>query len=465
MLDSLSARMAVLHRTRWETTRDGRLEMARTQRSYAYTAGRLGLTEKAQEYARSAQELFLAEGETGWASLCLYERAIAYHSIGDTLHMAALLAELADLAATDTSALTQYNYYAIAFAYGEMTSTPADTIAEWGRRAIYYAERIDRPRSYNIMLVWLYYNQGLIYDLLYTPPRTDSIARYMALARASVATEPHLLDRQEAMISIGDEEAWLAYYAGDDARAEQRMLRVLNLIDSVAEDSPASVITERGEAYSFLVELYSKQGRWNEALNYQQLLTDNNSQRYSTERQRVLDEVQTRYEVEKKEMLIRHQRSIIRLTALTALFLFLAAIALTAALWLRKRRAEDALYVKALEAEDAQNELRQMQAEGSVEPLEALRRTLLEQMGEGERRTKNGESPKSRVERLNLQHFRQVIGDANGLSMMDKRYLMCFAAGLSAEEVAQLFLVEPASVYTVRYRIRKKFPKDRPFPW
>ena len=46
---------------------------------------------------------------------------------------------------------------------------------------------------------------------------------------------------------------------------------------------------------------------------------------------------------------------------------------------------------------------------------------------------------------------------------MDKRYLMCFAAGLSAEQVADIFNVEPASVYTVRYRIRKKFPKEKSF--
>jgi DNA-binding CsgD family transcriptional regulator len=56
---------------------------------------------------------------------------------------------------------------------------------------------------------------------------------------------------------------------------------------------------------------------------------------------------------------------------------------------------------------------------------------------------------------------------------MDKRYLLCFAAGLSAEQVSVLFSISPASVYTVRYRIRKKYmaslwskgQKEDVFPW
>ena len=48
---------------------------------------------------------------------------------------------------------------------------------------------------------------------------------------------------------------------------------------------------------------------------------------------------------------------------------------------------------------------------------------------------------------------------------MDKRYILCFAAGMSVEDVADLFHIEPASVYTVRYRLRKKFPADSMFPY
>ena len=192
-LDSLAALMEQMEGTEEE------LALANVWRRYAFTAGKAGLTEEAQTYALKAQKVFMAHGEFGMASLCLYERCIAYHSIGDTVHMAQLLSELQDLAARDTSALTQYNYYAIRFAYLAAVEADVDLITEAGRRSIAAVERIPNFRLYAIMPVWLYYNQALMYDLRYSPPLTDSIDKYLRLAQASAMEEPGLIDRQEAM--------------------------------------------------------------------------------------------------------------------------------------------------------------------------------------------------------------------------------------------------------------------------
>lgn len=43
---------------------------------------------------------------------------------------------------------------------------------------------------------------------------------------------------------------------------------------------------------------------------------------------------------------------------------------------------------------------------------------------------------------------------------MDRKYLYCFLAGLGAEQIGGLFNIETDSVYTVRYRLRRKFPKN-----
>ena len=48
---------------------------------------------------------------------------------------------------------------------------------------------------------------------------------------------------------------------------------------------------------------------------------------------------------------------------------------------------------------------------------------------------------------------------------MDKRYILCFAAGMTVEQIADFMCLEPASVYTVRYRLRKKFGSEYPFPY
>ena len=46
---------------------------------------------------------------------------------------------------------------------------------------------------------------------------------------------------------------------------------------------------------------------------------------------------------------------------------------------------------------------------------------------------------------------------------MDMKYLICFAADIDAKDISLLFNIEPASVHTVRYRIRKKFAKEDVF--
>jgi hypothetical protein len=46
------------------------------------------------------------------------------------------------------------------------------------------------------------------------------------------------------------------------------------------------------------------------------------------------------------------------------------------------------------------------------------------------------------------------------ITAMDMKYIICFAADLDAKDISLLFNIEPASVHTVRYRIKKKFAKE-----
>ena len=48
------------------------------------------------------------------------------------------------------------------------------------------------------------------------------------------------------------------------------------------------------------------------------------------------------------------------------------------------------------------------------------------------------------------------------LSNIEKRYLHLFLDGKTTEEISATMHVEPSSVYTMKYRIRKKFPADFP---
>ncbi len=49
------------------------------------------------------------------------------------------------------------------------------------------------------------------------------------------------------------------------------------------------------------------------------------------------------------------------------------------------------------------------------------------------------------------------------LTNLDLKYITCFAIDMDVKDISLLFNVEPASVRTARYRIRKKIGKENSF--
>ncbi|MDL2254649.1 hypothetical protein LJB78_00005 [Bacteroidales bacterium OttesenSCG-928-J16] len=49
------------------------------------------------------------------------------------------------------------------------------------------------------------------------------------------------------------------------------------------------------------------------------------------------------------------------------------------------------------------------------------------------------------------------------ITNMDMKYLICFAADMESKDISLIFNIEPASVRTVRYRIKKKFQEKNTF--
>ena len=51
------------------------------------------------------------------------------------------------------------------------------------------------------------------------------------------------------------------------------------------------------------------------------------------------------------------------------------------------------------------------------------------------------------------------------LTATNLSYILCFLAGLDTQTIATIFVIEPASVYSVRYRLRAYFPKHVVMPF
>ena len=322
---------------------------------------------------------------------------------------------------------------------------------------------------------------AFFYDMYFDLPQVDSIRYYLAKSREVLKDSRTRKDSIEGLISVVDLEAWQEYYEMDYANAEKMMLEVIEMIDTVAKVSPNTVITERGEAYKFLAMIYEEQGRWKDALRYQKLVIENNNIRYDIDKRFALQKVQTQYEVEKHKIEIHNKQLVIEknqlelerlnqknranqwlLIALLSWLIIVCAFLLV--LYLRKKNIESRLYEAALEADNMRHTIIDLKKKTNIEPIQLM---VDELIGQLQSISKRDYVARAIVElrNLDLAHIQVLLDRGDKITTMDRRYILCFAANMSVEDIADLMSLEPASVYTVRYRIRKKFSSQYPFPY
>lgn len=424
----------------------------------------LGKAADAQKKLIRAYDIFVAAENWDMASMCLYERAIDYMNIGDWANMSVQCEALHSLYDEHHSTIVGYNYHSVASGYYSYMDS-IDLAIEHGRRAIEWLEQIPNPHAYNILPVWSYYNMAFFYDMYFQPPMVDSIRYYLNRARASIVGSRTRKDSLEALISIVDLEAWQEYYEKDYQQAEAMMEEVLTMIDMVAQISPNTVVTERGEAYKFMAMIHQEQGHWREALVYQQQVLENNELRYDADKRKVLQEVQTQYEVEKQQLEMDKLEAENRTHRWVMVTLGLLVLLLVIGYWLLimgRRNAEAKLYEAALEADNMRQALHALESKTDIDPLQVLVDELVVQLESGRKRSYVSRAVQQ-LRSLDLSHIQMMLSHGQKITTMDKRYILCFAAGMSVEEIADFMSLEPASVYTVRYRLRKKFSSDYPF--
>jgi hypothetical protein len=427
-------------------------EQLEQQLDEAETILAAGNTAEADKLFLKLSEQYAKQKNWERVSLCYYNIATLYLNQRDTIGMQQTLYKMSELQqyAPENSAL-QYDYLSVRQTYNVcLFEATGDTLARNhamsdGKLAIAYLEQMthDELRQRKVNPVWNYYNVAVSYDLYYDPRPTDSIVRYLDKARQTNATQTFLTrsEHLQGDISIRDLQAWLYLYDAQYDKAEAEMNAVLALIDTVETMSPNAILTERGEAYAFMVELYETTGQIDKALHYQKLYTDNNRERFSTEKNRALHEVEAQYDIEKKDRTINEMRWLIAGLILIMILGILIAI-------LRRRNREQTRYEAAVDADMA----RQAQHTTLMTIVQGLQNDF--------------PSATEQLQKVDITLAETIVSHAEKpLSLVDKRYMLCFIAGLKPTEIATLFNVEPASIYTVRYRIKKKFPNGYPLPF
>ncbi len=391
---------------------------------------------------RQAMDIFAGKGEYDRVSNCCYQIFTDYFNQRDMEGMKKIEKQMRELMEEHQENSIAYDYYSVLAAMEsaelEEEDAPTDSLKDsvllHFKKALEYQERmgVKEQVKRNVQPVWNYYNVAVLYDLMYEPPLSDSTRKYLEKAAEVCAKFPHnvVTDSIECEVSIRDMRAWLYYYDGKYKRAEAEMDTVCMMIESLKPFYGNKILSEQGEAYSFYVELYTKTGDMEKAMHYQQLSNQNDKERYNLDKNAAMHDIETKYDVEKKDLRINslHRRNSILLIA--GVLLILALAGAVATVFLREK----------------QHELRrEAEAKLAKEAADALRSNLvlmMEQLG---------------ISNVNPDYAKEIIESAEApLSNVEQKYLLCFLSGMPTNTIADIFHVAPASVYTVRYRLKKK---------
>lgn len=422
-----------------------------------------------------ALRLFEAEGNERYSSLCLYEMAIEFLNTADLENLSDICEELRNLTESNPDPLIGFNYSSVASAYHHLlyledTSRTAerDSAIHFGRQSIAYLNSLDSPFDYNIQPVWNYYNQALYYDMDFDEPQIDSVEFYLDGAEGWLGSLRTDLDRQESRISIEDLRAWLCLYRGDRKGAERKMLEVLALIDSVEAESPGTVLRENCEALGFLVDMWSESGNLHKASEYYDRLLEATKQLYNVQQSRSLAEIKAEYDTQKRQAEIDRLKEKNRNAGklMAAIGIALALAVLTVLLLLHLSRVHKRKYAKlAAESASDKEELRKMEeSKPQSSDVENIKSLLIDELRRLPSSATFRDEAISRIVSTDPELVRGLWeGATQRLTTMDKKYSILFLSGMSYSDIAHLQNVETASVYTVRYRLRKKLSSDAAF--
>ena len=430
-----------------------------------------GEIQEAHILYRSAADVFVENQEDAWASVCYYSLAISYLNQRDTIGMDEVLQSLQQLQQRQPDNISiNFDYYSVlatrmVVEYENTNQSDSAAIVReqmmcYQKLASRYLEQMsyEEQGTRHVHPVWTYYNIAVMYDLYYEPIVIDSIRKYLDLAQYARDHADHLplIDLQEADISIGDERAWLAYHLDNQTEAKLYMQKVLTLIDTVAVSRPNAVLTERGEAYQFMAMIAEEEGNSAEALAWQKKLNEANRERFDIEQNKALHEVEAKYKKREQDQTISSLRKQNILLAAVSASLLLILCAAVFIYHLRRKNREQEQYEKAVEAalpivEVVDNHAQHISANTLQTQLDLLCHDFprFEQ----------------RLRKVNLNLMADLCSHAEKqLSVVDLRYLICFLTDLTTTETAEMFSVEPSSIYIARYRLRRKFPPTYTLP-
>ncbi|MDL2241703.1 hypothetical protein LJB91_02210 [Bacteroidales bacterium OttesenSCG-928-L03] len=428
------------------------------------------------EYLYKAIRIYESIGSYERAVNCLYMVAIDFTQIGDANGLHKVVNEMQENLQKDRDNYSiRYNLHATETSYYDVLLKQdsivnyaiVDSLIQATRRSIFIIENHRDKIATNMVPAWVYYALASAYNE-YHPQKTDSIFLYLdKTLGAKLDWDP--VSSKEVDISVNRLKAIVYFREKQYSLAEQEILSVLQMMDEMNGRNP--IQPDYMQAYRLMVDISGQKQDYKEALKYMTLLRETEQRMYDQNKINAINDVTAKYETEKKEARILNLLSekkaaqhILWLTIGLAIALLIAFVFVILFNRLKRKSIEQRLYETALTAELRQNELEKIQsltAQLEQNPVQNTIENISELISSSLIDKDEKKKYLERINKIDSKLLQQVYQTAKvKITNMDMKYIICFSADMDVKDISLLFNIEPASVHTVRYRIRKKFSKD-----
>ncbi len=436
----------------------------------AFNILRYGDISDAHNYAMEAIKSYEAAGDCHWRiSRCLYQLAVTYLNHEDYDGLAKIVTQLEAVGHSAPERLKNailYDFYSVQEAYyGALMEEETDkrrkkelldSALNASSNAIWLLENKIDWKGTSIDPTWNYYNRAAMYVVNFDRPDVDSVEFYLKKA----LSVPHF-DRPamelEARVSVEIIRGQMWNKLGSFPKAESSLLQAIGLME---QDSMVynTMLPDRENAYKFLIELCETNCRYADALKYQKKLGDVLHEKFDLDKMNAIKDIEVKYDVERKEMEIdnlnernRQDRKIMWLIVGGAVVLLGGAVMAIIVMRQRRMIAEQKYFEAALLVEQRDKAL----VEGFFAVgIDKVRELLVSSSIDEESKTRYLDS----LNKLDIPDLDNMFAPAREkMTQMDLKYTVCFYIAMDTPDIASLMNVEQASVYTVRYRLKKKF--------
>ena len=394
-----------------------------------------------------------------WQTECLVAIATEFYSLKDTIGLNSVAQNLDEIVA-------KYNNHPISYQYNHAYYHLADCkyrysgdrqqlqlFFQYLRKAIAATNQMTSQEliDYQINPAWDYFNLASGYDVYTNPKQLDSINKYVNLCEQAIPLSLIPSDSSNLVYHVENERVWVQYYQHKYDSVEYGFNRLLDMLANDNHLLYRDRILNQQQLYLFIKEYNCTIGNYRMAYKYQQMQYEEERKIFDVEKMKAISNIEIQFEAERKQQEIERLKqeniittrnyTLVIISIITLLILLISGAIIY--LVVQKNR-EQKLYEAALEAE-LQKENRNTNLKHTIQRM-AVDFPKYEKM----------------FEDIDIEHLQHLINQAETeLTTMDIQYLIAFQElQLKPVQVAELFNVEPASVYTVRYRIRKKFPAD-----